>query len=208
MLLNRQGTTRAMAEPEAGTPDESTAADAYADPDVSALLTPEDDASAAAGPTAESADDTAELAASDDRTAWQRFRAWRRSRPFVGGLLTALGGIEMFFSGQLDIGRIHIQLGIEGLQATIIPILLLLLGILAVAMPAHRVFYGVIALAIAVYSLVGVNLGGFFIGMLLSTIGGILTVAWMPPEQRGERRRRGRRREAVAADDAPAEETA
>ncbi|CAM5355478.1 DUF6114 domain-containing protein [Leifsonia shinshuensis] len=197
-----------MVEPEAGTPEEPTAADEYADPDVSALLTPEDDASTAAGPTAESADDTAELAASDDRTAWQRFRAWRRSRPFVGGLLTALGGIEMFFSGQLDIGRIHIQLGIEGLQATIIPILLLLLGILAVAMPAHRVFYGVIALAIAVYSLVGVNLGGFFIGMLLSTIGGILTVAWMPPEQRGERRRRGRRREGVAADDTPAEETA
>lgn len=109
-----------------------------------------------------------------------RFRAWRRSRPFVGGLLTALGGVEMFFSGQLDIGKIHVQLGIEGLQATIIPILLVLLGILVLAMPAHRIFYGVIALAVAVYSLVGVNLGGFFIGMLLSSIGGILTVAWMP----------------------------
>ncbi|MGO4593171.1 DUF6114 domain-containing protein [Leifsonia sp. 2TAF2] len=109
-----------------------------------------------------------------------RFRAWRRGRPFVGGVLTALGGIEMFFSGQLDIGKIHVQLGIEGLQATIIPILLVLLGILVIAMPAHRIFYGVIALAVAVYSLVGVNLGGFFIGMLLSSVGGILTVAWMP----------------------------
>lgn len=109
-----------------------------------------------------------------------RFRSWRRRRPFVGGLLTALGGVELFFSGQLDIGKIHVQLGIEGLQATIIPILLVLLGILVIAMPAHRIFYGVIALAVAVYSLVGVNLGGFFIGMLLSTVGGILTVAWMP----------------------------
>ncbi|MDR6613786.1 DUF6114 domain-containing protein [Leifsonia sp. 1010] len=113
-------------------------------------------------------------------SARARFRAWRRSRPFVGGLLTAIGGVEMFFSGQLDIGKIHVQLGIEGLQATIIPILLVLLGILVIAMPAHRIFYGVIALAVAVYSLVGVNLGGFFIGMLLSSIGGILTVAWMP----------------------------
>ena len=112
--------------------------------------------------------------------AWARFRAWRRRRPFAGGVLTALGGIELFFSGQLDIGRIHVQLGIEGLQATIIPILLVLLGVLAIAMPAHRIFYGVIALAVAVYSLVGVNLGGFFLGMLLSTVGGILTVAWMP----------------------------
>ena len=111
---------------------------------------------------------------------WARFRAWRRRRPFVGGVLTALGGVELFFSGQLDIGKIHVQLGIEGLQATIIPILLVLLGVLVIAMPAHRIFYGVIALAVAVYSLVGVNLGGFFIGMLLSTVGGILTVAWMP----------------------------
>ena len=144
-----------------------------------------------------------------DPSTWQRFRAWRRERPFVGGLLTALGGIEMFFSGQLDIGRIHVQLGIEGLQATIIPILLVLLGILVVAMPAHRIFYGVIALAIAVYSLVGVNLGGFFIGMLLSTVGGVLTVAWMPLDQRGERRPRGRRRrKGATTDDDVAEETA
>ncbi|MEN0083622.1 MAG: DUF6114 domain-containing protein [Leifsonia sp.] len=109
-----------------------------------------------------------------------RFRAWRRSRPFWGGLLTALGGVEMFFSGQLDIGKIHVQLGIEGLQATIIPVLLVVLGVLVIAMPAHRIFYGIIALAVAVYSLVGVNLGGFFIGMLLSCVGGVLTVAWMP----------------------------
>jgi len=111
---------------------------------------------------------------------WSSFVAWRRRRPFVGGLLTIVAGVEIFFSGQLDIGKIHLQVGIEGLQATIIPAGLVLLGILAVAMPAHRIFYGVISLVVAVYSLIGVNLGGFFIGMLLGAIGGILTVAWMP----------------------------
>ena len=45
------------------------------------------------------------------------FRRWRRQRPFIGGLLVILGGIELFFSGQLDTGNLHIQLGIEGLQA-------------------------------------------------------------------------------------------
>jgi hypothetical protein len=114
------------------------------------------------------------------------FRTWRRSRPFIGGVLLVVSGIEMFFSGQLDFGELHIQLGIEGLQATIIPILLVLLGILAVTMPAHHVFYGVIALAVALYSLVGVNLGGFIVGMLLGCVGGILVVAWMP---KGSRRR-------------------
>ena len=108
------------------------------------------------------------------------FRTWRRERPFMGGILVALGGIEMFFSGQLDIGHIHVQLGIEGLQATIIPIALVLLGILAITMPAHHVFYGVIALAVAVYSLVGVNLGGFLIGMILACVGGVIVTAWMP----------------------------
>ncbi|WP_426515575.1 DUF6114 domain-containing protein [Diaminobutyricibacter sp. McL0618] len=111
---------------------------------------------------------------------WSRFATWRRERPFVGGILTALAGIELFFSGQLDLGKIHVQLGIEGLQATIVPVVLVLLGVLVIAMPAHRIFYGVIALAVSVYSLVGVNLGGFFVGMLLGVVGGILTVSWMP----------------------------
>lgn len=109
------------------------------------------------------------------------FRHWRRQCPFAGGLLVALGGVEMFFSGQLDIGHLHVQLGIEGLQATIIPIVLLLLGVLAVTMPAHHVFYGILALVVAIYSLIGVNLGGFIVGMLLAGTGAVLVVAWMGP---------------------------
>ncbi len=109
-----------------------------------------------------------------------RFGAWCRRRPFVGGVLVLLAGVEMFLSSQLDLGHIRVQLGIEGFQATVIPIALVLLGALAIAMPAHHVFYGVMALAVAVYSLIGVNLGGFVLGMLLGCLGGILVVAWMP----------------------------
>jgi len=111
---------------------------------------------------------------------WNSFRAWARQRPFIGGLLMILAGPELFFSGQLDLGNIHVQLGIEGLQSTIIPIVLVLLGLLSMLMPQHRIFYGVIGLVLAVYTLVGLNLGGFFIGMILGAIGGILIVAWMP----------------------------
>lgn len=116
------------------------------------------------------------------------FRHWRLQRPFVGGSLAALGGVEMFFSGQLDIGHLHIQLGIEGLQATVIPIVLVLLGVLSITMPAHHVFYGVLTLVVAVYSLVGVNMGGFLVGMLLSAVGGVLVAAWMgqPGAKRGK----------------------
>lgn len=119
-------------------------------------------------------------------TTERGFRVWRRERPFIGGILVAVGGVEMFFSGQLDIGHLRIQMGIEGMQATLIPVVLLLLGILAITMPTHHIFYGVIALAVSVYSLVGVNLGGFLIGMILSSIGGILVVAWMRPEAASE----------------------
>jgi hypothetical protein len=117
------------------------------------------------------------------------FRDWRRGRPFTGGLLAALGGVEMFFSGQLDLGHLHIQLGIEGLQATVIPIALVLLGVLSITMPAHHVFYGILTLVVAIYSLVGVNMGGFIIGMLLSGVGGVLVVAWMGQSgtERGKR---------------------
>jgi len=111
------------------------------------------------------------------------FREWRRQRPFVGALLLLLAGVEMFFSTQLDIGNMHIQLGVEGFQATIIPIGFVLLAVLIAVMPQHRIFYGVIALALSIYSIVGVNLGGFVIGMLLSAVGGVLAVSWAPQAQ-------------------------
>ncbi|WP_252199892.1 DUF6114 domain-containing protein [Brevibacterium sp. RIT 803] len=122
-----------------------------------------------------------EEAGHEDAPKRRRFRKWRRQRPFIGGVLAALGGIELFFSGQLDTGNLQIQFGIEGLQATVIPIALVVLALLSIFRPTHHVFYGIIALVLAVYSLVGVNLGGFILGMLLSSIGSILIVAWMGP---------------------------
>jgi hypothetical protein len=115
---------------------------------------------------------------------WGEFRRWRTGRPFVGAILLVLSGVEMFFSGQLDLGNIHVQVGIEGLQSTIIPIILVTLGLLAMFTPVHRIFYGVIALAVSVYSLIGLNLGGFFVGMLLGAVGGVLVVSWMPKQQK------------------------
>lgn len=132
-------------------------------------------AARSAEPTAEPEDRT-EPTPTADRPA----RAWRKDRPLVGGILLIVGGLAMFGSSQLDFGRLHIHLGIEGLQAVVIPLLLIVLGALVIATPAHRILYGVIALATSVYSIVGVNLGGFLIGFVLSAVGGILAVSWMP----------------------------
>lgn len=118
---------------------------------------------------------------------WRRdFRPWREQRPFVGGVLVALAGLEMLLSGPIKLDQLGmnvvLQFGVEGSQATILPIALVLLGILSIAQPVHRIFYGVIALAISVYSIAGVNLGGWVVGFLLGVIGGIIVVSWAPPE--------------------------
>lgn len=117
---------------------------------------------------------------------WRRdFRPWREQRPFVGGVLVALAGLEMLLSGPIRLDQlgmnIVLQFGMEGAQATLLPITLILLGILSIAQPVHRIFYGVIALAISVYSIAGVNLGGWVVGFLLGVIGGIIVVSWAPP---------------------------
>lgn len=106
--------------------------------------------------------------------------AWYRSRPVIGGVIAVLGAVAMLLSTQLDLGNITVHVGIEGMQATILPLIIALAGILAVAMPVHRIFYGVIVLVGSVYSLVAVNLGGFFVGFLLGCVGGIMVVSWAP----------------------------
>ncbi len=122
---------------------------------------------------------------------WRRdFRPWRRQRPFVGGVLVVLAGLEMLLSGPIKLDQLGmnvvLQFGVEGAQATILPIALVLLGILSIAQPVHRIFYGVIALAIAVYSIAGVNLGGWVVGFLLGVIGGIVVVSWAPQAEDAE----------------------
>ena len=113
-----------------------------------------------------------------------RFGRWYRSRPLIGGILIVVAGIEMVLSGQLDLGSIHIQVGIEGMQAMILPFALVTLGVLIIVMPVHRMFYGIMCLALSIYAVVGVNLGGFLIGTVLGLVGGIMCVSWMPKHAR------------------------
>nr|WP_296065950.1 DUF6114 domain-containing protein [uncultured Actinoplanes sp.] len=115
---------------------------------------------------------------------WAKFRRWRRQRPFWGALLLVLSGIEYYVSGNLTIGGFEIHLGPTGFLSYLIPLIVLLCGLLSMFSPAQRLFYGIIALVTALYSLIGLNLGGFFAGMLLALIGGALVVAWGPPRVR------------------------
>jgi hypothetical protein len=116
------------------------------------------------------------------------FRAWRRTRPFWGGLLLLLAGLELVLiplSGILLHGAIKlvIYIGIGGVFGVLIGILLITCGLLLWFTPAHRTFYAVAGVVLAMLSFITSNLGGFFLGMLLGITGGSLAFGWTPREQ-------------------------
>ncbi|WP_433293293.1 DUF6114 domain-containing protein [Actinoplanes sp. CA-030573] len=115
---------------------------------------------------------------------WGKFRRWRRHRPFWGGLFLILSAIELFLSANMSLGALEIHIGPQGFLSYVLPAILVLCGLLCWFTPQQRLFYGIIALLAALYSFIGLNLGGFVIGMLLGILGGALIIAWGPPRSR------------------------
>jgi hypothetical protein len=115
---------------------------------------------------------------------WSRFRRWRRRRPFWGGLFLMLSALELLYSANMNLGALEIHIGPQGFLSYLLPGVLLLAGVLVWVSPAQRLFYGIIGLLTALYSFIGLNLGGFFLGMLFGIIGGALAIAWGPPRLR------------------------
>ncbi|WP_196255816.1 DUF6114 domain-containing protein [Micromonospora sp. WMMC415] len=114
------------------------------------------------------------------RETWRGFRRWRRVRPFWGGLLTALAGLEIFGTTQMSLGGLSFQMGPTGFLSWLIPTILVTCGLLIWFSPQQRIFYAVVAAVTALFSLIGVNLGGFFAGLLLGMVGSALAFAWTP----------------------------
>ncbi|HEX4258407.1 MAG TPA: DUF6114 domain-containing protein [Streptosporangiaceae bacterium] len=150
------------------------------------------------------------------------FRQWRRSRPFWGGLLLLLGGLEMLLiplTGVLARGQIKlvIYVGIGGVFGILLGALLIACGLALWFTPVHKTFYAIAGLLLSLLSFIGTNLGGFFIGMLLGIVGGSLAFAWTPglvtetdaepapPSRHDERSSAGL--ELVAGDPDPGDET-
>lgn len=117
----------------------------------------------------------------------QRWDAWRHTRPFWGGLLLVLAGLELFalpLSGVLVHGalKLVIYIGIGGVFGVLIGVLLVVAGLVTWFNPMHRTFYGVAGIVLGIVSFPASNLGGLFIGMLLAIAGGALAFAWTPVE--------------------------
>lgn len=116
-----------------------------------------------------------------------RFRAWRHSRPFWGGLLLILSGLELFaipLSGDLIHGAVKlvIYIGIAGVFGVLIGALLVVAGLVTWFNQTHKTFYGIAGVVLGIVSFPASNLGGLFIGMLLAIVGGSMAFAWTPAQ--------------------------
>lgn len=125
------------------------------------------------------------------RRATRAWRQWRRTRPFWGGLLVLVAGLEILLSERAPL-PIIVHIGLQGIAGYIVPTVVVLLGLLLLFNPAQRTFYSLLAVLLALGSWITSDLGGFFVGMLLCVLGGSLAFAWQlrdEPEEPSRRRR-------------------
>ncbi|MFF3342426.1 DUF6114 domain-containing protein [Streptomyces flavidovirens] len=111
--------------------------------------------------------------------ARRRLRAWRRTRPFWGGLLLILGGTELLLV-PLSPLTVLVSLGLGGLAAIGIGLALIAAGLFLWFLPHTRHYVSVNALLLSVLSFAATNLGGFVVGMGLGIAGSAMGFGWTP----------------------------
>jgi len=108
------------------------------------------------------------------RRAWG---GWRRSRPFLGALITMAGGIE--------IAALRLSLPIHSPRTIVPPGVLIAAGIVACGLlllfdPVQRSVYATAAILLAISALTTSHLGGYLAGTVLGAAGGAMAFAWVP----------------------------
>ncbi|TXK34227.1 DUF6114 domain-containing protein [Nonomuraea sp. C10] len=116
-----------------------------------------------------------------------RFRRWRRTRPFWGGLWVAAGGAVILLAPLAPLPLL-VRQGVAGISGYLAGLLLVAAGLLSWWQHGQRVFLGVAAIALSLGSFVTSNLGGLGLGMLAGLTGGALLCAWSPDGRPARRR--------------------
>ncbi|MER5709829.1 DUF6114 domain-containing protein [Streptomyces sp. NPDC002122] len=117
-------------------------------------------------------------------SAYAWFRAFRRTRPFWGGVWLIAGGWTVLkFS--LSSLQLIVSTGFGGVAGYLVGGGMILCGLIPIALPGQRYTFGIIGAVLAVVSLVVSNLGGFLLGMTLGILGGSMTVGWGAKGPRG-----------------------
>ncbi|WP_033214768.1 DUF6114 domain-containing protein [Kitasatospora phosalacinea] len=111
------------------------------------------------------------------------FRAWRRTRPFWGGLFAIAASVPILYLpyGNISLGGLTIALATTaGAGSLIIGLMLIALGLTAWFQPMVRVFCGVATTVLALVSLPISNFGGLGLGLVLGLLAGGMLVSWAP----------------------------
>lgn len=108
-----------------------------------------------------------------------RWRAWRRSRPFWGGLATVVAGAEICAIPLAPL-KIMLHQGIAGIPSVLLGLIMIVLGLSAWFAPHYSGLAGVVTVLLAAAALVISNLGGFLFGTLIGVTGGALIFGWRP----------------------------
>lgn len=115
------------------------------------------------------------------------FRAFRRTRPFWGGLWSILGGLWVirwmnttFFLAVTGGWSYSAGYVLGGGMA--------LFGLLAWIRPDFRTISGLIVVLLSLFAFINANLGGFLVGTVLGIIGGSMIWAWGEKSPRRSKR--------------------
>jgi hypothetical protein len=109
-----------------------------------------------------------------------RFTLYRRTRPFWGALVLALGA---YFIAQPLLGgsfAFYTTVGARSITPLLLAGGMLAAAAIALVLPAQRHFPAIIATLLSVASLPLANLGGWLIGMVCGITGAGLVFAWTP----------------------------
>jgi uncharacterized protein DUF6114 len=108
-----------------------------------------------------------------------RFRAWRRARPFWGGLWCVLGG-AVIAAGPATAVKVLLIAGSTVWLGILMGVLVGAMGLFLWFTPHLRQLVGLLAVLFAMVSLLTSDYGGFVIGLVLGTVGGAMGFAWGP----------------------------
>lgn len=112
--------------------------------------------------------------------AWQGFTRFRRTRPFWGSLVLALGGYFVMAPVLGSSMSLLLHLGAGGAAPYLLGGGMMAAAGVSMVAPAQRHFPALMAAACSVASLPLANLGGWLLGMFLGIVGSGLVFAWTP----------------------------
>lgn len=107
--------------------------------------------------------------------------AWSGQRPWLGGLITTLGGLAIAVLPNKGFTVIVLP-GVAGLSGFLLGGLIIACGMFMLFSPHLHGILGIATVLLSLVSFVTTNIGGYVIGLLLGIAGGSVGFAWVPPD--------------------------